>query len=289
MKHELLQRYFAGQVTPEEEQLVIAWIDDPANEAALLAYMEQGYEKEQETAATAPFEVIFKEALSRETRAAKLVPLRNRRWIWTGAAAACLFCLAAGTWMGYRMHTDKAEVRHTWVLNSPREGGIQKHTRVLLSDGSEVYLNADSKLTIEKEVNVSPVVYLEGEASFNLPKEGNGVTIKTKELVTKAKDSRLNISAFPKDSTVTVSVQKGLAEVVSADRVFPLMKLRIPKRDSMLVAKTAEDDKMKKAFMPLISIRPVVVKANESITFEKNNKADNSERERGKGASDSVE
>jgi ferric-dicitrate binding protein FerR (iron transport regulator) len=286
VKHELLQRYFANQVTPEEENLVITWIDDPANQAALLAYMEEGYEQEKETVPVAPFEVLFKEALHRESRTAKLVPMRARKWIVTGAAAACAICLIAGGWIGYHLRNDKAEVRHTWVLNEAPENAKQQHTRVLLSDGSEVYLNADSKLTIEKEMNISPVVYLEGAASFNLRKEGNGVTIKTKGLVTKAKDSRLNISAFPKDSTVTVSVQKGLAEVISNDRVYPLMKLRIPKQDSAQLAKAAEEMRMKKAFMPLTPLRPVVIKANESVTFDKNNKENG---EHAKGASDSIE
>jgi ferric-dicitrate binding protein FerR (iron transport regulator) len=288
VKNELLQRYFANQVTPEEESLVISWIDDPANQAALLAYMEAGYKQEKETAPVAPFEVLFKEALHRESHTAKLAPMRNRKWLLTGAAAACVLFMALGGWIGYHMRSDKEEVRHTWVLNNKQEG-TQQHTRVLLSDGSEVYLNADSKLTIEKEMNISPVVYLEGAASFNLRKEGNGVTIKTKGMVTKAKDSRLNISAFPKDSTETVTVQKGLAEVISNDRIFPLVKLRPAKQDSAQLAKAAEEERMKKAFMPLRLIRPVVVKANESVTFEKSNKTDAGERERAKGASDSVE
>jgi transmembrane sensor len=285
VNQELLQRYFANQLTPEEEQQVAGWIDNPEHQAELLLYIEQQPVPETETVAVAPFEVVFKQALEKEQGMARVIPVRSRKWLWSGVAAACIVCSLGGAWMGYQLHSDKAAVKHTWVLNEIPDGA-KKHTRILLSDGSEVFLNSDSRLTIEKEVNVSPVVYLEGQASFNLRKEGNGVTIKTKELVTKAKGSRLNISSFPKDSTVTVSVQKGLAEVISRDRIYPIMKLRIPSKDSAQMAKASEEAKYKKAFMPLIPLRPVVVKANESVTFEKSNKTENSERDRAQGADD---
>jgi ferric-dicitrate binding protein FerR (iron transport regulator) len=116
------------------------------------------------------------------------------------------------------------------------------------------------------------VVYLEGEAFFKVPEKEKPLIIKTRDLVATTKGSQFNISAFPKDSTITVSVEKGKTEIsTNNEKTFPLIALRIPHRDSTARNDTAAATPESKT-MPMLAIRPLVIKANESVTYDKHNK-----------------
>ena len=145
------------------------------------------------------------------------------------------------------------------------ETGKGERAELRLSDGSVVLLEEQTTLFFPRQMESSPVVYLQGEASFKMADEARPLTIKTKEIITKARASNLNISAIPSDSIVRVTVTEGKAEVSSNQEVFPMLNLRFPAKDS---ANRAVDTTKK--VIPLIKLRPVTVKNNESIVFNKN-------------------
>ncbi|MES1249496.1 MAG: FecR family protein, partial [Chitinophaga rupis] len=188
------------------------------------------------------------------------------------SVAACLLFLVAGAWIGYYYHGRKSvSVGKEPLYYATAQTLRGQRSKLLLSDGSEIYLNADSRLSFSSESNAHQVVYLEGEAFFKVPNKEKPLIIKTKDLVASTKGSQFNISAFPKDSTVTVSVENGKTEIrANNEKTFPLLNLRIPGRDSTTVKDSAAAPKPKT--MPMMAIRPLVVKANESVTFDKNNK-----------------
>lgn len=274
MEKELLKRYFDNDVTPKERELVSQWLKDPLNHKEILDFIEAYWkEGDIQDAQVASFNKLFEKAILEEKNTGRgeavVKPLPARKWFWMASAAACILFLIAGTWMGYRL--ERPDETDNWVLATASTGKGQR-TRLLLSDGSEVYLNPESKITFPKNMDTHPEVYLEGEANFNFKNNKQPVVIKTKELVTTVKGSKCNISAFPKDSTVVISVEKGKAEITSNEGFGALLKLRIPSKDS---TKTQEKKDTVPKFMPLIKLRPVVVKEKESMVFDKtSNKID---------------
>ncbi|MRG43792.1 DUF4974 domain-containing protein [Chitinophaga sp. SYP-B3965] len=263
MEKEILKRYLEGTASSEEESLVFGWLTDPSKRYEILSWIESYWtEYRMETGPVPTFEEVFGEALKAEKKEGKVVALHRNRRIWMYAAAACVVFFATGLWIGNFLKAKPAD--NKWLLSKAQTGKGER-TQLMLSDGSEVFLSPETELMIHQEVAANPVVYLEGEAYFKMKDTTRSLVIKTKELVTTAKGSRINISAFTKDSTVTVSVEEGNAKVVeNNETTFPLIKLRKPKKDT-----TAPQT------LPLAKIRPakvsVMVNDQELMTFNKNN------------------
>lgn len=285
MNKDLLKRYFENTCTPDEREKVALWLSAPQHREEVLAYMEEEWghwlpSKEDLDAAAKeadlPFSTLFRQATAAEKRGSgKLVSLfagKSRTTkILSGIAASLLFLLA-GAWIGYYYHGRSLQGSKAPLYYATAQTLRGQRSKLVLSDGSEVYLNAESRLSFSNEVSTRPVVYLEGEAFFKVPEKEKPLIIKTRDLVATTKGSQFNISAFPKDSTVTVSVEKGKTEIsANSEKTFPLVALRIPHRDSVVRNDTAAATPGSK-IMPMLAIRPLVIKANESVTYDKHNK-----------------
>ncbi|MES1249487.1 MAG: hypothetical protein ABUL46_02320, partial [Chitinophaga rupis] len=59
MEKELLDRYFEGRASEEEQKLAAAWLAAPENKAAMLDYIEAAYTLETGQAPVAPFESLL--------------------------------------------------------------------------------------------------------------------------------------------------------------------------------------------------------------------------------------
>jgi ferric-dicitrate binding protein FerR (iron transport regulator) len=270
VEKDLLKRYFENTASSEEMQKVNSWLADTSKRPEILAWIESYWKEERrETAPVPAFEEMFGEALAAEKQDGKIIALRKSRRIWAYAAAASLVFFAVGVWMGNYMKKRSMQDTSKWVLSSAQTGKGQR-AQLLLSDGSEVYLNAESELMFPSEVTLHPVVYLKGEAYFKMKDTSSSLVIKTKEIVARAKGGQINVSAFPSDSTVTISVDKGKAEIDRNRETWPMLKIRpIKKKDSAtsVILEMKDGDPR-----PLVRIRkPVVVRENEQMTFNKNN------------------
>jgi hypothetical protein len=261
MDKELLKRYFANQVSNEEAKRVENWLFNSGNKEEILEYISTSYISESNEMPARPFQEVLDKIKTKRAIPAKVVVLK-RKWFWA-ASAACVLFLLLGGWLGFHFN-NSSNFASEWAINTAQTESGQ-YAQVTLSDGSEVYLSGNSKIYFPDEMNVHPVVYLEGEAYFDLQNEK--LTIKTRDLVTTAKNSKLNISAFLKDSLVTVTVEKGKAEVRNnnTNDVFPMLKLRFPKEDSVAIKR--------KKIIPWAEIKPALtIKENEQATYDKGTK-----------------
>ncbi len=276
---ELLNRYFENQATGEEIKQAEEWLTDETNKEDILKYIENAYASSNGESAVRPFDEIFDKINADASPRAKIVSIKQK-WIW-GVSAACVLFLLLGGWIGYTLK-DRSYPVNDWGMKTAQTGK-GKFAQLTLSDGSEVYLGGDSKISFPVEMNVHPVVYLEGEAVFNLPDKNKTLTVKTRDLVTVARHSKFTISAFAKDSTVTVAVEKGKAEVSKNDEVHPMLKLRIPMMNLRIPAKdsaSAKDTgKTLRKVIPMTLLTPAItIRENEQITYDKNSeKSDVSE------------
>ncbi|HEY8389240.1 MAG TPA: FecR domain-containing protein [Parasegetibacter sp.] len=267
VEKEILNRYFNNTASPEERKKVNDWLTDHTKRDEAMSLLQEYWnEGAFETAEVPEFEYILDRAINAEKQEAGVFSIQSAKRFWLSAAAACIVFLALGIWMGYFLtgHTDET---NNGTLTSLQTGKGER-TRLTLSDGSEVFVNAETKISFPEEVDEHKVVYLEGEAYFNLKDESKPFKIKTRDLVTTTKGSRLNISAFPSDSTVKVQVEKGNAEVSKNQEEFPLIKLTKPKSKEDSQQRTEKNNLPVTA--PLIKLRMVVLNERESVTFNKN-------------------
>ncbi|MBS1567379.1 MAG: FecR domain-containing protein [Bacteroidetes bacterium] len=279
---DLLQRYFNNACTAEEREQLASWLMEPRHREEVLTYLEEEWNQWRPSAemlaqasaeANLPFSTLFAEAKAREQKSSpqtgRIFFFKNRVAGWTAVAAACVLVLTAGIGIGYyfkgKSHADTKEPMYFATAQTLRG----QRSRVVLSDGSEVYLNAESRIRFSNGPSAKQVVYLEGEAFFKVPQKERQLIVKTKDMVANTKGSQFNISAFPKDSTVTISVANGQTEISPNEErtTFPLMALRKARRDSTAKQDTAA---AKPKTMPMLLIRPVTVNANETVTFDRN-------------------
>lgn len=88
-------------------------------------------------------------------------------------------------------------------------------SKILLPDGSGVWLNSDSKITYPKVFDKeSREVYLDGEAFFDVVKNPNSpFIINTDKIQIKVLGTRFNVKAYKNDRTTETSLIKGSVEV----------------------------------------------------------------------------
>ncbi|OMP81124.1 FecR family protein [[Flexibacter] sp. ATCC 35208] len=128
---------------------------------------------------------------------------RRKSFTWVSIAAAVLLLFAAG------YHYYKKPVTRQMAVYVPRE----HQNRLLLPDSSEVWLNADSKLTYNETDNKREVT-LEGEAFFNIKQAaGRPFVVKAGPCTATVLGTSFNVKAYKNDPKVLITVATGKVQV----------------------------------------------------------------------------
>ena len=130
---------------------------------------------------------------------------------WTKVAAAVLiFGLAAFYFIENRDNQNVREyplVEQQFITKSNPKG---KKTKIVLEDGSEVYLNSESSIRYPNDFKENRKISLEGEAYFKVAKDSiHPFTVDAKGVLTTALGTSFNISTFHADEMVTVTLLTG--------------------------------------------------------------------------------
>lgn len=138
---------------------------------------------------------------------------RTLKWGWMLAVAAAILVSV----MTSIQFIDRSQNTEAGISSNDIEYRVirtQKgqRTRVLLSDGSVIYLNSDSYVKIPKTFrqDAAQQVYLEGEAFFEISKRKD-ITFQViaAEAVTTVLGTKFNVLSYPEDNNVTVTVVEG--------------------------------------------------------------------------------
>ncbi|MBB5439021.1 ferric-dicitrate binding protein FerR (iron transport regulator) [Pedobacter sp. AK017] len=147
-------------------------------------------------------------------------------------AAACLFVIVFGAVMLQKFNTDVVEIAVVQKFTERAE-----HKFLLLSDSTQVWLNASSTINYPEQFNGKKrEVYLNGEAYFDV-KHADKIpfVIHTGEVTTVVLGTAFNIKAYEGQQHITVSVKRGKVQVLKQDKVvFTLIKgqeIKINKKD----------------------------------------------------------
>jgi ferric-dicitrate binding protein FerR (iron transport regulator) len=92
-------------------------------------------------------------------------------------------------------------------------------TKLLLPDGTEVWLNSGSKLNYQKDFNTSfREVELEGEAFFDVVKDPeHPFIVHTSGIDVKVLGTVFNVKSYPQDETIEATLLRGIIEVTRKD------------------------------------------------------------------------
>ena len=255
----LLNKYFSGTLSPDESAYFEKLVMEGKHRKKILGLIEAEYQVEKGSAEVPPFDDLLTKIKKEENISRGKLIFLKEKWFWA-ACAACFIFLVGGAWLGYQMRITKELVSP--IAFNTAETNPGQVAKLTLSDGTKVILAGNSSLSFPEQMNTNAVLYLVGEAYFDLVPTSNQIEIKTKEITTITKDSKLNIRAFSKDSTVKVAVAEGSAQIKENATPLSLMKIKEPVKDS------AGRKKIKMAEL----IPAVYIKANEQVTYDKSTK-----------------
>lgn len=225
---ELIAKQLAGQASPNELQELSAWAaSDPAHQQ-YVEDLSEAWALAGEAPA-APFEPDLDAAWLRieagigegqdQAPATQPEPIvraiypgrQGRHRLWAAAAAIAL-CAVAAWWLLGKTPTLAAP-----ELVEVKTGTGQKQA-ITLPDGSEVWLNENSRLAYAPIFEARNVV-LEGEAFFEVEKMPNRpFEITTGGATTTVLGTSFNVRAYPAEGKVEVTVKTGKVALAQTKR-----------------------------------------------------------------------
>lgn len=162
------------------------------------------------------------------------------------------------------------------VSATPKEVATKNgvSTKMILPDGSTVWLNAGSKLDYTRiGTSGNREVQLTGEAFFDVVKNPDRpFIIHTSKIDVKVLGTKFNVKAYPEDKTVETSLVQGSVEVFVKNR--PGEKYLLKPNQKLVLLNNAETDVLPKATLnrspklPIIAIDHLTYRNNDTVAVE---------------------
>jgi ferric-dicitrate binding protein FerR (iron transport regulator) len=149
------------------------------------------------------------------------------------AAAAVLLLLILGSVTTYVFTNgkDTVTVKEPELVEYFVPRGERKH--IILSDGSEVWLNAGSLLIHEKEfLGNTRTLFLNGEANFNVtPNPEKPFIVKTEYMDVTALGTVFNVQSYPDASKSTATLEEGKVEIKAKQNDMHMVVILSPNEE----------------------------------------------------------
>ncbi|KAA9353716.1 FecR domain-containing protein [Larkinella humicola] len=210
---ELLVKYVRNECSPEEEQWVIGWLQNPDNESRLRGLMRKQWSNPSVSGVESPDWQQMWMGIARQTKDLPIEsepPLYRTVWRQIARIAIWIGCIIAFG-LGIRFLRE-AQLPADVIYQS----GADQSMRVELTDHSSVILNKNSTLTVSSDWSgPNRSIWLDGEAIVDVAEQPIGfrLLIHTADhVVTEAQKARIFVAR--KDKKVRVVVEQGLANFV---------------------------------------------------------------------------
>jgi transmembrane sensor len=217
----LVTRYHDGNATDEEKRWVEAYFDQLNPTLNLSDYLPQ------EQLGPAGDRLFGKIKARIDQKPVKAKVRKIAMWRYTAAAAVLLGIITIS--MVFMLRKKQPEAWAEMVVLHTQPG---KMSKIKLSDGTLVWLNADSRLRYPQNFGGagSREVYLDGEAYFEVAKDKeHPFRVHSKSLVTRVLGTKFNVKAYSDNKNVEVTllegrvmltVEKGTREAHGHDTVY---------------------------------------------------------------------
>lgn len=207
---ELLEKYFKGLCTPEEEARVIQALAGKNAPPPLPDDNEvfHGIDKR------ALHDDLWKQ-VQPQTQSQK----STHRWLPLQIAASLiLLATTIGVLYQFRTTLITPDTQPTLTASRIIQADRGEKIRLTLPDGTIVHLNSGSTLTIpEKFTNTARIVHLSGEAYLEVAKDATRpFSVLTSRTTVRVLGTVFNVKAYPDDTSTTVTVEEGKVRVSDA-------------------------------------------------------------------------
>lgn len=224
MHIEILTKYLAKECTPSEEKSVNEWLAEDAKNREYFQHLEELWNLSEKNYPTdMPFNTevdwaVLKNRMEDEGIVGNIKTTASRSTFslnstWSVLLRIAAIFLLAGLFGLYTFNTIYIPVEDV-EESTFKEISMSKGKRggVTLSDGTKVYLNADSKISIPNVFSENTrKVYLEGEAYFDVAKNPNKpFIIETSNALVQVIGTSFVVKNYSDDKEVKTIVESGV-------------------------------------------------------------------------------
>lgn len=205
----LIGKYLSGNMSSPEKKELMSWVESDASNQDFLDDMIGVWGKTGEAepsfeanidAAWAKVDQRLPSVESEQPVGAKVRSIGSGRRRLLQIAAAAVLVLMAGWWLSIDKPND------VWLAIDTMDGAVKM---VNLPDGSEIWLNANSRL-FYPESFTKRQIRLEGEAFFDVARmEDSPFEIYSGEAKTTVLGTSFNVRAYPEEEVIEISVTSG--------------------------------------------------------------------------------
>lgn len=198
----------------------------------------------------------------------------RRFYFWAAAATLIIALLGWWVWSPSRSAAEKMAMTTKKEPNSEVSTKYGSKTRIQLPDGTQVWLNAGSKLNYTNDYGKSiREVQLIGEGFFDVVKNPQmPFIIHTTSIDVKVLGTEFNVRSYPGDKTTETSLVRGSVEVIVRKRpnekyiLKPNEKIVVLNEEASPIHATLP--RPKPVVEPIIAIRKLTYKEGDSISVE---------------------
>ncbi len=224
----LIEKYKKGECSPREKELLENFLESYQNNPGEWNEKEMG---KQNTIEEKIYSVILNN-MDKEENHYFARPFFSPSLLKIAASIIFFIVLATGVlYISGVFNQKKGTVVWNEKVTPPGEKSV-----LTLSDGSKVILNAGSKLRYPEYLNGNTrEIYLEGEAYFAIKHENNKpLIVHAGNLTTADLGTEFDISAYPDNKTIAVSLLEGKVKI-SSDKNGEVEKIAVLKPKEQLV------------------------------------------------------
>lgn len=215
---ELAVQYFEGRILRTDERLLFDYIEQSEVnrvtfrqwEKEWIAFATAGSQADSRT--TAEWETLQRKIRTQEAILPMLTSTGTRPALWrkVAAIAAIVVLTIGGTW-GIHQLVSSLEPETYFVCEAP----YGEKSKVVLSDGTIVWLNAGSVLKYSSKFNTAHrKVELNGEGYFEVAKKaGATFVVQTYGYDVIVKGTKFNVSAYDSDPYISTTLLEGSVEL----------------------------------------------------------------------------
>jgi len=207
----LLNKLLAGTITPEEREMLDVLASEDTEKKILLLYLEERSKTKQDTLEA---EIIYEKTKPNDLSPLTIKPFRSRRslryinlFAGVGIASVIVFTLVMAGWFSDTKKPISRIVSKSETIFTDK--GERKFFK--LNDGTEVWLNNESRLTISEGYGVKHrKLELIGEGYFAVTKHKHlPLHINAQGAEIQVLGTIFNLRAYPDERSIVTSLIEG--------------------------------------------------------------------------------
>ncbi|WP_192350582.1 FecR family protein [Algoriphagus sp. Y33] len=223
-----IKDFFEGKLTQEEAQELLDFLESQEAEDFLSAELIQLWSSKLKAEEyNWDNKALWKKLNHNKSNYARPYLHRDNKrqksaWIPWLRAAVVFLAIGSSTLFfvnreKYRATQDQEQLLDTKMITKYNPAG--QKTKIVLPDGSTVYLNSESKIVYPANFQMDRSISLEGEGFFEVVKDAeHPFAVEAGGIVTTALGTSFNISTFERDGKVAVTLLTGMVELKQLDK-----------------------------------------------------------------------